>query len=242
MTSTRASVAVLVMLGVMLLGGGAWGLSKTHWFDKRSKQAATSTQTTETLIAANAAQGGAAAAYVQVMGEVAATLPESKEKYYLGRAGGIALSYLPTPDPKKIIEAQVLKIAVLNGQLELADKLTGTALQRASDADMRTARAIAGKRASDTALTEAAAKALGAEQNQFWLTMLIIAVAAGWAWTKLTHASPLALSRFMQDVKSGTAETNPTVAALDGALTPFQQANIALMTWGRNVLSKAFSK
>ncbi len=235
---TRASIAVLVMLGVMLLGGGAWGLSKTHWFDKRSKQAATSTQTTETLIAANAAQGGAAAAYVQVMGEVAATLPASKEKDYLGRAGGIALSYLPTPDPKKIIEAQALKIAVLNGQLELADKLTSTALQRASEADMRATRAISAKRASDTALTEAAAKALGAEQNQFYLTIIAIVIAAGWAWTKLTHASPLALSRFMQDVKSGTAETNPTVAAMDGALTPFQQMNIKAMVWARDKLGK----
>ncbi len=238
MTSTRSSVAVLVMLGVLLLGGGAWGMSKTHWFDKRSKQAATSTNTTTELLASNAAQGGAAAAYVQTMGEVAATLPESKEKDYLGRAGTIALSYLPKPDPQKIIEAQALKIAVLSGQVELANKLTGTALQRASDAEQRAARAIAGKRASDLAMEQAAAQALGAEQNQFYLTIIAIVIAIGWVWTKATHASPLALSRFMQDVKSGTAETNPTVAALDGALTPFQQMNIKAMVWARDKLGK----
>ncbi len=241
MKSTRSSVAILVLLGVMLFGGGAWGLSKTHWFDGRSKQAATSTQTTETLIAANAAQGGAAAAYVQVMGEVAATLPASKEKDYLGRAGGIALSYLPTPDPKKIIEAQALKIAVLNGQLELADKLTGTALQRASEADMRAARAISAKRASDLALETAAAKALGAEQNQFWLMLLAVAAVALWGYTKLTHLSPGSLARVVADIKGGTTEANVALQAIDSATSPLQQWVTKGNVWFNSKVAKLFS-
>lgn len=237
----RGSAAVIVLLGVLLLGGGAWGLSKTKLFHGESKRADASSKTTEELLAAQAAQGAAAAAYVKTMGDVAATLPESRERDFLGRAGGIALSYLPKPDPQKIIEAQNLKIAVLSGQLELANRLTGDALQRAEAADQRTARAISGKRASDLALQQAAAEARGAEQQAFWLMLLAGALVALYIWTKLSHVSPLTLSGVVRDIRTGTKEDDPAIRALDTATTPFQQMNVALMHWFRDKFAKVKS-
>lgn len=239
--SIRAEASLIILLAVVLLGGGAWGLSKTKWFHGESKRAATSTKTTEELLAAQAAQGAAAAAYVQTMGDVVTTLPESREKDFLGRAGGIALSYLPKPDPQKVIEAQALKIAVLTGQLELANQLTASALHRAELADQRTVRAITAKQKSDLALEQAAAEARGAEQQAFWLACIAAAAGVLYLWTKLSHVSPLSLSAAVRDLREGTTEPNAAIAAIDANVTPFQQANVALNHWLRRKASKIFS-
>ncbi len=238
MTSTRSSVAVLVMLGVLLLGGGAWGISKTKWFHGESKRAATSTSTTNDLLAAKDKQGAVAAASVVKIGEANQVAPESPSRSFIAREVPVALASLPPPDADALLAAERRKAAVLEGRLVEADKLYGDAIKLAGEYQKEAARAVAAKRASDLALEQAAAETRGAEQNQFWLTLLAIAVGLLWAWTKLTHASPLALSRFVQDVKSGTGETNPTVAALDGALSPLQQLNIKAMVWARDKLGK----
>lgn len=238
---TRGLAFLPVLAIVALVGVVGLGVSKTKLFHGESKRADASTKTTEELLAAQNAQGAAAAAYVQTLGEVASTLPESRERDYLGRASGIALSYLPKPDPQKIIEAQSLKIAVLSGQLELANKLTGDALNRAEQADRRTAQAISGKRASDLALQESAAEARGAEQQTFWFMLIAGAALLLYIWVKLSHISPLTLSSVVHDIRTGTSESNPAIAALDSATTPFQQANTKLMTWLRGKFAKVTS-
>ncbi len=237
----RGAASLLVIGIIALLGVGGWGLSKTRWFHGESKRAKTSTDTTNTLISAQNSQGGSAAAYVQTMGDVVSTLPESREKQFLGRAGQIALSYLPQADPQKLLEAERLKVAFLTGQLELAQTLTQNALQDSGKAKQELTRAIAAKRASDLALEQAAAEARGAEQAQFWMMCIAIAAVILWLWVKITHPSPLAISRAVQDMRTGSGETNPSIAALDGALTPFQQANVALMYWLRTKITKASS-
>lgn len=236
----RGAVWIVALLAVSLLGGGLMIL-KPKWLHGDSKRAQTSTATTTELLASQTAQAGAAAAYVQTMGEVVGTLPASKEKDFLGRASGIALSYLPKPDPQKIIEAQNLKIAVLTGQLELADRLTGSALQRADLAEQRTARAIAAKRASDLELQQVAAARLAEERQQNIVIAVAVLLLALYLWTKASHISPLTLSRAVQEIRTGSGETNPAIAALDGATTPFQQANTALMHWARTKLAKLTS-
>lgn len=238
----KRGLAFLPVLGILaLLGVGGWGLSKMRFFHGESKRADVSTKTTEELLAAQNAQGAAAAAYAQTAGEVVSTLPESREKDYLGRALGISLSYLPKPDPQKIIEAQNLKIAVLSGQLELANKLTGDALTRAEAADRRTAQAISSKRASDLALQESAAEARGAEQQAFWLTILVVAALALWLYTKVTHVSPGALASAVADMRNGTNEPNTAIAALDSITTPLQQQMVRGNAWFKSKLGKLFS-
>ena len=241
MRSTKAIATAGILLVLALAGACGYAVSKTKWFHGETKRAEASAKTTEELLSAQTAQGSAAAAYVTSMGDVVGTLPESREKDFLGRAGGIALSYLPKPDPAKIIEAQNLKIAVLSGQLELANRLTGDALHRAEVADQRTVRAIAGKRASDIALQEAAAEARGAEQAQFWMMLLAGSVAVLWAYTKLTHLSPGKLSTIVADLRNGTGEQNQAIQIIDSATTPLQQmmtkTNVKLDAFIRKVFS-----
>ncbi len=239
--NTRGAATLLIVGIIALLGVGGWGLSKTKLFHGESKRADESAKTTAELLAAQNAQGAAAAAYVQTMGDVAATLPESRERDFLGRAGGIALSYLPKPDPQKVIEAQALKIAVLSGQLELANKLTGDALTRAEQADRRTSQAISSKRASDLALQEAAAETRGAEQQAFWLMLVAIAAGVLWVYNKLTHLSPGALATAVADIRNGTGEQNSAIAALDGVTTPTQQMMVRANVWTKSKLAKLFS-
>lgn len=241
MKSTRAAIPLLILGLVALLGVGGWGAVHYGMFSSQTKLAKTSTQTTQALVSAETASGGAAAAYLTQMTSVAATLPESKEKAFLGQAGVIALSYLPAPDPVKLLEAEKLKNAFLSGQLELAQNLTASALQDSGKAKQELARAISAKRASDMALEEAAAEARGEAEQKFWFMCIAIAAGALYLWTKLSHISPFALSRAVADMKAGTVEANPNIAALDGALSPFQQLNTKAMVWLRSKFSKVTS-
>ncbi len=238
MKSARASAALIVLLAVALVGGGSWAAIKGGWFSGQSKRAKTSTATTTALVNAQDASGSAAAAYVTTMASVAATLPESKETAFIGKAGAIALSYLPAPDPQKLLEAERLKVAYLAGQLELANTLTANALQDSGRAKQELARAISAKRASDLALEEAAAEARGAESQKFLFLCIALAAGALYIWTKLSHVSPLTLSAAIQDMRTGLTEPNTAIAAINSATTPFQQMNVRAMYWLRDKLSK----
>lgn len=229
-----------VLLVIALIGSG-YGAVKGGWFSGESKRAKTSTQTTQDLVSAEAAPGASAAAYVQEMTTVAATLPESKEKAFLGRAGSIALSYLPAPDPVKLLEAERLKNAFLSGQLELANTLTANALQDAGAMQKKLTQAIAAKRASDMALEEAAAEARGANENKFWLMLVAAAGVALYLYTKLTHVSPGSLARIVADIRGGTVETNPALQSIDALTTPVQQWMTRGNVWFNAKLAKLFS-
>lgn len=234
--------AAWVVIGVCaLLGVGAFGLSKTKLFHGESKRAETSTQTTENLIKATDNQGAAAAAYVATIGATNAGAPDSKEKTAIAGLVPVALSYLPAPDPAKLLEAEKLKNAYLTGQLTLANSLTASALSDAATARKETLRAISAKRASDLALEEAAAEARGAEQQAFWLILAVVAALGLYVYTKLTHASPWALAKAVNDMRQGTGETNPSIAALDGATTPLQQFMIRSHAWLANKIDKVTS-
>lgn len=239
--SNRGETTLLILLAVVLFGGGAWGLSKTKWFHGESKRAKSSTDTTAALVATTDAQGAAAAAVLTKIGEANTTAPDSRERDFIARAVPIGLGYLPAPDPQKLLELERLKVAVLTGQLATATTLNDNLLADGARLRRDYAAALAAKRASDLALEQAAAETRGAEQQAFWLTLVAGAAGLLYLWTKLSHVSPVSLSRFVEDHRNGTAEADPAIAALDGAITPFQQANIALTAWGRRKLAKIFS-
>lgn len=236
--NNRGEALTIVLLAIVLLGGGAWGLSKTKWFDGASRRAQTSTQTTDALVAAKDKQAAVAAASVVKIGEANAVAPDSPSKTFIGREVPVALASLPPADIEALIAAERRKVAVLEGRLVEADRLYGDAMKRADEYQQAAARAIAAKRASDLALQQAAAQALGAEQQAFWFMLLAGAAGVLYLWTKLSHVSPLSLSRAVAEIRTGNAETNPAIAALDGAITPFQQANTKAMVWVRNKLAK----
>lgn len=241
MTSARASVAVIVLLAVALLGGGGYAAIKGGWFDGATKRAKTSTETTAALVGAQTASGGAAAAYVATMGAVIADLPESKERAFLGKAGVIALSYLPAPDPAKLLEAEKLKVAFLTGQLELANSLTANALQDSGRAKQELTRAISAKRASDAALEESAAEARGANSEKF-LFMAVALLAAGlWIYTKMTSVGAGSMARIVADIRSGTTESNPALAAIDTHTNSATQWATRGNVWFNAKLARIFS-
>jgi hypothetical protein len=238
MKTNRGDVSLIVLLAVVLLGGGAWGLSKTKFFSKRSQQAETSKETTEALLAAKDKQGAVAAASVVKIGEANTVAPSSPSRSFIGREVAVALASLPAPDADALMAAERRKVAVLEGRLVEADRLYGDAMKRADEYQREAARAIAAKRASDLALVEAAAAERGAEQQAFWFMLMAGAAGALYLWTKLSHVSPLSLSRVAQDIRSGHEEPDSAIRALDSATTPFQQANTRAMFWLREKLGK----
>ena len=236
--SIRGAAALIVLGVLVLLGGGGYFAVKKGIFNGDTHRANESAKTTEELLASTKAQGAAAAAYVGVQGDVIGTLPDSKEKDFLNRSNGIILSYLPAQDPKKVIEAQNLKIAVLTGQVELANSMTRNALQRADEADQRTARAISSKRSSDRDLQEAAAETRGANAQAFLFTCIAIAIGALYLYTKVTHVSPGSLSKIVTDIRSGSGETDPAIVAIDTYTNGLQQ----MMTKGNYKLGQFIKK
>lgn len=238
----RGSGLVLVLVGALVLAVGGWGLSKTKFFHGESKRAESSRQTTDDLTAATNAQLAKGAAVFQVIGEANAKAPASKQRDYIARAVPIGMGYLGVaPDPQTVIEQQRLEIAILNGQLELANSIVSSQMGNVTKAKEETARALSAKRASDIALIESAAETRGAEQQAFWFMLIAGSAVVLYIWTKLSHVSPMTLSGAIHDIRKGTAEPNHAIAAIDSATTPFQQMNVAFIHWIRTKLDKVTS-
>jgi hypothetical protein len=226
----RGAIPLIYVIGIAVLGLGGWGLSKTKWFHGESKRAATSTETTNTLLTVNASQDGKAAAVFTKIGETNAHAPDSPEKRVISRFVPIGLSLTGAPDAAFLLELEKLKVATLTGKLDQVDKINATLMQDAAETQKALARAISAKRASDMALEQAAAEARGAQQQAFWLTLVAIAAGGLYVYTKLTHTSPWALAKAVVDIKQGTGEANPAIAALDGVTTPLQQLMVKIHT------------
>lgn len=237
----RAEVTLTVLLIIGVLGLGGWGLSKTKFFDKRSKQAETSKETTEELIRSKDEQSANAAASVTKIVEANATAPDSWQKDFIGMEGSLALGFLQKPSPQALIRAEARLRAVAEGERDEARRLYGLESVRASDAEQRAARAIAAKRAADLALIEAAAKERGAEQQSFWFMLLAGAAAILWIYTKISHVSPGALARAVADIRSGSGESDPAIVAIDSVTTPTQQMMTKANFWLNSKVAKIFS-
>lgn len=237
----RGSAAVLVLLGIVLFGGGAWGLSKTKFFHGDSKRAKTATETTETLIATAGEQNGKAAAVFAKIGETNAEAPESPQKRVISRFVPIGMGFTGQPDPAFMLELEKLKVATLAGKLEQADKINATLMTDAADTRRELAKAVAGKRASDAELVQVAAERLGAEQQAFWFTLVAVAAVVLWAYVKLTHLSPGALATAVADIRNGTGEQNASIAAIDSVTSPTQQMMVRSNVWLKSKLGKLFS-
>lgn len=222
----RGEALTIVLLAIVLIGGGAIGLSKTKWFHGDTKRANKATDTTTALVEATAKQGAVAAASVVKIGEANATAPESPEKSFIAREVPVALASLPKPDPEALLQAERRKVAVMEGRLAEASNLYGDALKRADQLERERAAALAAKLKADVELQRVAAERLGAEKQAFWAFCLVGAIALLYIYTKLSHLSPSALAEAVRDMKGGAGEANPAVAALDGVTTRFQQSII----------------
>lgn len=235
---TRGAVSLIVLLAVAVLGAGGYVATKKGWFSGETKRAKESTKTTETLIATTDDQKAKASATFQAIGQTNAEAPDSPQKRVIARFVPIGQSLTGAPDPAFLLQLEQLKVAELAGKLEQADKINASILQDTAELQKKLAQAIAAKRASDLALEEAAKEAREEAASRLLWTCAAVAAAALYVWVKLSHISPLTLSAAVHDLRTGNAETNPAIAAIDSATTPFQQLNTRLMVWLRSKLSK----
>jgi hypothetical protein len=234
--TNRGEVTLVVLAIVAVLGLGGWGLSKTKWFHRDTKRAAASSNTTAALVAATDERSAKAAAVFTKIAETNAEAPTSPQQRVIARFAPIGLSLTGAPDPAFLLELERLKVAELTGRLAQANALNTEILGDTARLQHDYARALAAKRASDLALEQAAAAQRGAEQQAFWFMLVAGAAAALYIWTKLSHVSPLSLSAAVRDLRTGTREPD-AIAALDTALTPFQQGNVAFHHWLRRKFS-----
>lgn len=210
---TRGSATIIAIVLVALLGGGLFVFRPAflHGDSRRAKESAAATVAVERTAGA---QGGAAAASIQKIGEANQEAPLSPSRDFIAREVPLALSYLPKPDPAKLLEAERRKVAVMEGQIAEARRLyedaakTSAALQRERDA------ALAARRAVDAELAEVAAARLAAERQRAALVVVAVLLLAAWIYAKFFGISAGTLGRIAADVRSGVSP----IAAMDEAL------------------------
>lgn len=234
---TRGEALTIVLLCIVVLGGAAFGLSKTKWFNGESKRAEASKAATVKVEAttvkvddAKEAQGSAAAAYVVEIGDANTTAPDSKEKQFIAAAVPISLSFLPSADPKKLLEAQQLKVAFLQGQLALANTLTDAALKDSAKLKQSLDRALTERdsaqqqrRQADATISEAAAANLALDQQRTGAIVIIVLLVGLYAYARIFSISPKSLGLIAADVRAGM----PAIQAMNENLAPWLHKHVA---------------
>ena len=228
--SNRAETTLLILAILGLLGLGALGLSKTKIFNGDSKRAASSAETTSTLVDTTNKQSAVAAASVVKIGEANSEAPDSPTKSFISREVPLVLAALPAPDIQALIQAEKRKVAVMEGRLQEASLLYGDAIQRVERLEREKSQALSAKRASDQELLQVAAERLGAEQQAFWAFIIAGAIGVLYLYTKLTHLSPHALASAVLDIRGGSSESNHAIQALDGVTTRLQQKMVSTIS------------
>lgn len=235
MKNTRGEITLATVLIIALVGGlGFLAFKKPKSMDKASRTATASQKVSAELEAAHQAElqalrnkSSSAAAGVTTIGKVADGLPDTPTKEAIVSEVGVVNSKLERPDTAELLAAERRANAILTGNIAEARRLNALAYEHSSqlqnrvvEAETRTAKAEAERQAVDLRLSEAAAKALGAEQasNRWKFALWVLAVI--YLYTKLTHVGPGALAEAVKDIKGGTAG----VTALDSVTTRFQQS------------------
>ncbi len=225
----------LVVIGLIALAGACGFLAfKPKKLDGASRNAAASQNATASVNAAHEAElqalkdkSSSAAAGVAVVGRVAGAMPDTPVRSAIVSEVGIVQSKLEPPNPIELLAAEKRAKAFLSGQLEEAHQLVTSAYQdsaalrdKLSAAEAKTAKAEAAREVIDLKLSEAAAKALGAEQASNRWKLGLAALAILYLYTKATHLSPGAIAEAAADIKKGTNG----LVALDGVTTRLQQS------------------
>lgn len=201
-TTRRGEATVIVLVALAVVGIAAW-LFKPTWLPGESRRAAKSAETTTQLVAANDAQGSAAAASVVKIGEANSVAPESPSKQFISSEVPVALSRLKSPDPKELIEAEKRRAAIMEGRYDEARKLYEQAMNKSATLQRELDAAKSAKESVDRALSEAAA-ANHARSVQFAVAAgLLLLALVGWAWAKIHGITPDALGNMVHDLKGG---------------------------------------
>jgi hypothetical protein len=235
--SIRGEIATGILIGIAVAGVVAYVLkgSKVDGESRRAERSEEATKELEIAVKkvedAHKAKGAAAAASVAQIGTAAGSLPEdSRVGQFIAREVPVALTYLPEPDPKALLESGKRRLAVMEGKLAEAGKLYEAAYtdaisakERAIKAEKERDEALAARRAADAAISEAAAanRALAQRAMLQWFGIGLLAAGAGYLW--LTGISPRTIGRAMASIRAG--EETP-VQAFDRVLPEWMHARV----------------
>lgn len=208
--STLGEVATGTLLLIVLAGVVVgWVAPKPKFLDSRTRDAKASVEASAEVerrvseaVAAEQAKGAQVAASVQQIGVAAGQLPDSPQKTFIVREGVWLSPLLPPADPAALLAAERRRVAIMEGKVELADKLYAKAaadnaalLARAAKAEAKLVAAMSERREVDTQLAESAAYQRGQQQVIGVLSAIVVLIAAGWIYASLRAGKLSRLAR-----------------------------------------------
>lgn len=213
--SLRAEIGTTTIV-VLAIGAtlGLWAFPKV--WHKATRNANASTVATAKLEAATVAQGGAAAAGVQQIGVANSLAPESPAKDFISREVPVVMAKLPPPDPVELLAAERRRVAVMEGRLELAQKLYVQAYERSERLQTERDLALEARRQADLNLEKAAAAELSGVIRQVILGILLVVVLGAMFWAYVNGLSFKNIVAWAREVNAG----EDAIAAMDGKLSP----------------------
>lgn len=224
--SQRGIAGIVVIAAIAILGGGLV-MFKPKWLHGDSKRAAEAARTTEALVDSQKKLSATAAASVVMIGEANAVAPDSPAKNFIAREVPVALSTLEAPDPTALIEAEKRKNAVLQGKIDVIERLYGDQAKVADALRRENAAVLAAKRASDAELAQVAAERLGAEKTAARWLFVAAACVVLYLYTKFTHLGPGAIAEAVADMRKQGATAG--ITALDGVTSRIQQKMVRII-------------
>lgn len=212
-----AGVTVLAVIAVVALVGWAAPKLAPHWFDKRTKQADDSaevTQLVEKRVAAalegETKKGAVVAASLQVIGQTAAEAGDAPWAVFIRREADHVAPLLPAADYKALYAAEARKRAVLEGKIELADKLykkdaedKQRLLDESAGLRIKLAKALQERRDVDKELSESAAAAAAKDAVIGFLAAVVVLCFIGWTYARLNGISVRTLGMMSADLRAG---------------------------------------
>jgi hypothetical protein len=194
--SIRAFTGGEILLVLVVVGALGWGVTKVvPAFNGESRRAKEGQETTTALVQASDSIGAAQTASATVIGEAVADMPPSPNRSFVLNEVPIMLARGPSPDAKQLLAARDRRIAYLEGRLDEQAKLTKNALKEAGQLRADNARALAAKKASDDAITIAAAENVAANRTKLLFAALAAAALGLWLYTKFTTLPKIDLAR-----------------------------------------------
>jgi len=204
----------LIVLGTVVIG---FFLPKPKFLDSRSREADKSSEVSaeveEAVRKAKKAdndKGEVVAASLVQIGVAAGQLPESPQATFIGREAAFMSPLLPAPSPTALLAAERRRVALLEGKLELADKLylqgtkeNGKLLERAVKAEVKLDAAQVERRGVDSQLQESAAYARGKDAIIGVLAGIVVLVVVLWLFAKLNGFGPKTMGNMLADLRSG---------------------------------------
>lgn len=213
--NNKGFTGVEIAIAVAIFGGLLYAV-KPGLFPGSSKRAATSTETTKAVEAAYTTQGAVAAASISKMNEAVSFMEEIPLKTFLSQESRLALTRLPSPDLKELLEAEKRRSAVFEGRASEYQKLYLDANGKTVKLNAEVERANAAKHASDLALEKAAAAEHAEKMQKFVFIAIAVMLLAAWLYAKIYNISPNLVGKMVADMRAGV----PGIQAVDTYLAP----------------------